>query len=68
MVRRHWIDPRRAVMIEDLPKNLAPAHAMGMTTVLVRTDADWAQDGVDGHHIDHVTDDLVRWLGGVSVA
>jgi putative hydrolase of the HAD superfamily len=68
MVRRHWIDPRRAVMIEDLPKNLAPAHAMGMTTVLVRTDADWAQDGVDGDHIDHVTDDLVRWLGGVSVA
>jgi len=68
MVRRHWIDPRRAVMIEDLPKNLAPAHAMGMTTVLVRTDADWAQDGVDGHHIDHVTDDLVRWLDGVSAA
>jgi len=67
MVRRHWIDPRRAVMIEDLPKNLAPAHAMGMTTVLVRTDADWAQDGVDGHHIDHVTDDLVRWLGDVPL-
>ena len=68
MVRRHWIDPRRAVMIEDLPKNLAPAHAMGMTTVLVRTDADWAQDGVDGDHIDHVTDHLARWLDGVSVA
>ena len=68
MVRRHWIDPRRAVMVEDIPKNLVPAHAMGMTTVLVRTDSDWAQDGVDGAHIHHVTDNLVSWLGGVTAA
>jgi putative hydrolase of the HAD superfamily len=65
LVRRHWIDPRRAVMIEDLPKNLQPAHAMGMTTVLVRTAADWAQDGIDGAHIHHVTDDLVGWLEAI---
>ena len=65
MVRRHWIDPRRAVMIEDLPKNLVPAHAMGMTTVLVRTGADWAQDGADGEHVHHVTDDLVGWLSEI---
>jgi putative hydrolase of the HAD superfamily len=68
MVRRHWIDPRRAVMIEDLPKNLVPAHAMGMTTVLVRTGSDWAQDGADGEHIHHVTDDLVAWLGDIVAA
>jgi len=68
MVRRHWIDPRRAVMVEDIPKNLVPAHAMGMTTVLVRTDSDWAQDGVDGEHIHHVTDDLATWLGSVTRA
>ncbi|MGH6962147.1 MAG: HAD hydrolase-like protein, partial [Dongiaceae bacterium] len=66
MVRRHWIDPRRAVMVEDLPKNLLPAHGMGMTTVLVRTDSDWAQDGADGAHVHHVTDDLVAWLDGVA--
>jgi putative hydrolase of the HAD superfamily len=66
MVRRHWIDPKRAVMIEDLPKNLLPAHAMGMTTVLVRTESDWAQDGADGDHVHHVTDDLVGWLTDVA--
>ncbi len=65
MVRRHWIDPRRAVMVEDLPKNLLPAHGLGMTTLLVRTDFDWAQDGADGEHVHHVTDDLVAWLEGV---
>jgi putative hydrolase of the HAD superfamily len=62
LVRRHWIDPKRAVMVEDLAKNLLPAHDMGMTTVLVRTDEEWARDGIDGAHVHHVTDDLVAWL------
>jgi putative hydrolase of the HAD superfamily len=66
LVRRHWIDPKRAVMVEDLPKNLLPAHQMGMTTVLVRTEAEWARAQADGAHIHHVTDDLVRWLGSVA--
>jgi putative hydrolase of the HAD superfamily len=68
LVRRHWIDPKRAVMVEDLAKNLLPAHQMGMTTVLVRTESEWAQDGVDGSHIHHVTDDLAAWLDGIISA
>ena len=67
LLERHRIDPRAAAMLEDLPRNLVPAAALGMTTVLVRTDADWAQDGADGDHIHHVTDDLVGWLEAVIV-
>jgi putative hydrolase of the HAD superfamily len=66
LVRRHWIDPRQAVMVEDLAKNLLPAHEMGMATVLVRHAADWAQDGADAAHVHHATDDLVAWLGEVT--
>jgi len=62
LLRRHAIDPRGATLFEDLPQNLVPAHALGMTTILVRTDAEWAQVGADGDHIHHVTDDLVAWL------
>jgi putative hydrolase of the HAD superfamily len=68
LVRRHWIDPKRAVMVEDLAKNLLPARAMGMTTVLVKTGAEWAADGIDGEHVHFVTDDLVGWLGSVVAA
>lgn len=68
LVRRHWIEPRRAVMVEDLPKNLLPAHEMGMTTVLVRSDAEWAADGADGEHVHYVVDDLVAWLSDISAA
>ncbi len=66
LVRRHWIDPKRAVMVEDLAKNLLPAHQMGMTTVLVRTEAEWAQDGIAGEHVHHVIDDLVAWLHQIA--
>jgi putative hydrolase of the HAD superfamily len=63
MVRRHAIDPARAAMIEDLPRNLRPAAALGMTTVLVLTGEEWAMSDAAGDHIHHVTDDLVGWLG-----
>jgi len=63
MVERYAIDPARAAMIEDLPRNLRPAAALGMTTVLVLTGEEWAMTDAAGDHIHHVTDDLVGWLG-----
>lgn len=70
MVETFGIDPARAVMVEDIARNLAPAHAMGMTTVWVVSEADWARPdhgGVGtGDHIDHAVADLVEWLAGVA--
>lgn len=34
-IERFDIDPHRAVFFEDTPRNLAPAKALGMTTVLI---------------------------------
>jgi putative hydrolase of the HAD superfamily len=62
MIRRHRIDPAQAAMVEDLPRNLRPAAALGMTTVLVLTGEEWAEADAAGDHIHHVTDDLVGWL------
>lgn len=72
MVERHGVDPRRAVMVEDIARNLVPAAAMGMTTVWIRSEADWSHPegtGVGtGSHIHHVVDDLVDWLARVADA
>ena len=70
LLRDHAIEPTTAVMVEDMARNLVPAHALGMTTVWVRPPDDggnvtWATDGSDGGHIHHVVDDLVGWLEGV---
>lgn len=67
---RHDIDPRRAVMFDDLEKNLLVPHEVGMATVQVVAGAGFAHSQVDaweldraaGPHVHHVTDDLARFL------
>ena len=61
------IDPARACMVEDIARNLAPAHALGMTTVWVRGEQEYEKAGVGaGVHIDHTVDDLPSWLAAVA--
>ncbi len=62
LVDRHDIEPRRAVMVEDIARNLVPAAALGMATVWVRSGSRWGADGADGDHVHHVIDDLAAWL------
>lgn len=54
--------PAGAVMIEDMARNLAPAAALGMRTVWLRSEHDWARDGAGDDHVHHVAEDLVGFL------
>jgi putative hydrolase of the HAD superfamily len=69
----HAVDPTRAAMFEDLARNLAVPHGLGMTTVLVAPEStrevfreDWELEGRDALHVDHVTDDLTGFLERVA--
>jgi len=66
MTTQLGINPDTAIMFEDMARNLVPAADMGMTTVWVRTDVDWGIEGSEGNHIDHVADDLGKWLGALT--
>ncbi|AWK86336.1 pyrimidine 5'-nucleotidase [Azospirillum thermophilum] len=67
LVERFGIAPARACMVEDIARNLAPAHALGMTTVWVRGEQDYERAGVGaGLQIDHTVDDLPSWLAAVA--
>jgi putative hydrolase of the HAD superfamily len=65
---RFAIDPARAAMFEDIPRNLEVPHRLGMTTVLVvpkvpRNDREgWERDFASAEFIDHRTDDLAAFL------
>jgi putative hydrolase of the HAD superfamily len=50
-VTKYEIDPKRAVMIEDMARNLPPAAALGMTTIWVKGGPHSDDDG-HGAHID----------------
>jgi putative hydrolase of the HAD superfamily len=70
---RHGVDPARAAMFEDLARNLAVPHALGMTTVLVVPEGtrevfreDWELAGRYDPHVDYVTDNLVSFLERIA--
>jgi len=65
-VQRYGISPSRALMIEDMAKNLAPAAELGMTTAWVRTSVDWAAIAADADHINYVIDDLAGFLSAAA--
>ncbi|OSQ37067.1 HAD family hydrolase [Thalassospira mesophila] len=62
MLARDGINPKNAIYFEDMAKNLLPAKDMGMTTVWVHSDSDWAHEGRDDPRIDHETDNLPEFL------
>jgi putative hydrolase of the HAD superfamily len=70
----HDVDPAKAAMFEDLARNLAIPHQLGMTTVLVVPDGsrevvreDWELEGRDASHVDYVTDNLTGFLHRLSM-
>lgn len=68
MVARYGVTPAAAAMVEDIARNLEPAHALGMTTVWLRGENDWGAPPGDARYIDHTIDDLPGWLAGVAAA
>ena len=62
MLERFEIESHRAAFFEDTPRNLEPAKALGMSTILIG----------DGHgkplgdHIDHIAPDLHDFLSDLS--
>ncbi|MCF8474906.1 MAG: pyrimidine 5'-nucleotidase [Emcibacter sp.] len=62
MVSDMGIDPKCAVMVEDIARNLIPASKMGMKTVWVETDHKWSSEGLEHKFIDYKVPNLADWL------
>ena len=66
MVINHFgINPRSAVMVEDIVRNLRPAADRGMKTVWVMTNRPWALADAETSKPDFTTTDLSAWLAEV---
>ncbi len=61
------LDPHTALFVEDMARNLAPAKAIGMTTVWVDNGSEQAVDR-DRSYIDFTTHDITHWLQAVLEA
>jgi putative hydrolase of the HAD superfamily len=66
LIERNAIRSARTAMVEDMAVNLVPAAALGMTTVWIKTEHDWATSGAEAGHIHYAIDDLLAWLEDLS--
>jgi putative hydrolase of the HAD superfamily len=62
MCERHAIDPGRALFVEDMARNLAPAKALGMTTVWIDNGSELGGHEADPVFIDYRITDIGEWL------
>lgn len=62
MCAHHAIEPSRALFVEDMARNLAPAKQLGMTTVWIDNGSERGDHGADPAFIDYHIDDIGLWL------
>ena len=65
LCKRFGIDPRNAVLAEDMVQNLAPAKALGMTTVWVDNGSERGNHGFDPAIVDVCVTDIGDWLQSI---
>jgi putative hydrolase of the HAD superfamily len=61
MIEGLGVDPKTCVFVEDMARNLAPAKALGMTTVWLDNGSEQGHDA-DRSYVDHHITDLADWL------
>jgi putative hydrolase of the HAD superfamily len=56
------VEPRRALFVEDMARNLRPAKALGMTTVWINNGSDYGAADACASFIDYETHEVGHWL------
>jgi len=67
LVKKHKIDPKLCVLVEDIARNLKPAYEMGMKTVWIENDEPWASKFSDSEFINYRTNNLTEFLKKINL-
>ena len=68
LVKKHKIDPKLCVLVEDIARNLKPAYEMGMKTVWVKNDEPWASKFSDEDFVNFKTSNLSEFLKKINLS
>jgi putative hydrolase of the HAD superfamily len=68
LCERFDIDPRHALLADDMAQNLRPAKELGMTTVWVDNGSERGSHGADPAFIDYRVTDIGDWLESILSA
>jgi len=67
LVKKHNVDPKLCVFIEDIARNLKPAYEMGMKTIWIENDEPWAKEFSDSNFVNYKTNSLSGFLKKVNL-
>lgn len=59
---RFGIDPKQALFVDDMARNLRPAKMLGMVTVWVNNGSEKGEHEYHADFVDHVAEDVGEWL------
>ena len=66
IIQKYGIDPEYCIFIEDIARNLKPAHELGMKTVWIINDEPWAAKFHNENFINYKTDNLSDFLRRIN--
>ncbi len=67
LVKKHKIDPKLCVFVEDIARNLKPAYEMGMKTVWIENEESWASKFSDSNFVNYKTNNLSEFLKKINL-
>ena len=67
LVKKHKIDPKLCVLVEDIARNLKPAYEMGMKTVWIENSEPWASKFANGSFVNYRTNNLSEFLKKINL-
>ena len=68
LIKKHKIDPKLCVFIEDIARNLKPAYEMGMKTVWIENNEPWASKFSDSNFVNYRTNNLSDFLQKINLS
>ena len=68
LVKKHKIDPKSCLFVEDIARNLKPAYEMGMKTVWIENEEPWAKKFSDSSYSNYKTNNLSEFLKKINIA
>ena len=66
IIQKYGIDPEYCIFIEDIARNLKPAHELGMKTVWIENDEPWAAEFSNENFINYKTNKLSKFLRSIN--
>ena len=62
IIEKYKIEPQYCIFIEDIARNLKPAHELGMKTVWIKNDEPWAAEFSNENFVNYRIENLTDFL------